>query len=83
MNRIERIKARNARNLLAVMNGESQSAVIAGVTVSKMDVVGTSYTFASGRLHVYGDELEISDLGNFVYLMQSGFTIAMLYLGDE
>lgn len=77
----EKITANNKENLTALINGDTQRTVISGVYVSRINVRGAKYSFVSGYLRVYGDELEVD--GNSVHLLQGGVIITTLYFKGE
>jgi hypothetical protein len=77
----EKIMANNRESLTALINGEVQSTAVSGVYVSRYNVGDVKYSFASGYLHVYGDELKVD--GRLVHLLQGGVTITTLFIGDE
>lgn len=77
----EQAKAMNTEKLEAVINGETPSAIVGSVTVARIDVRDAKYYIESGRLCMYGTELEID--GGFAYLRQGEIYTAVLYLGRE
>lgn len=82
MNESEKTKARNVERIKSVINGDVESVTVAGVMICRIDVRGAKYSFSSGRMSAYGDELEISKHGVSVYLLQDGMMISSVYLGD-
>lgn len=81
MTTTEKIVANNNENLTALINGEVQSTAVSGVYVSRIHVGGAKYSFASGYLRVYGDDLRVD--GNFVHLLQGGVIISTLFFAEE
>lgn len=83
MTTIEEIIAKNTELLEAVINRDVESARVSGITVSRVDIATWKFAFKSEGLRVYGDEIEILDVGGIAYLMDNGTTIALLSLMEE
>lgn len=81
MKAVEKIKAENTKNLVALIKGDIERTTVAGVNVCRIDVFNTRFYFESGNLRVFGDELEVD--GDSVYLIQGDTYMSMVPIWRE